>query len=219
MSSVRKEEKRVAKRRQVYKPILDNPFTNEGKLWPHVTDQNLVFQLLEEKVLKRWKLLQEVGKDDACVTVGFNEIVGLLSPRDTETPSDARDEYLLFVCTKDLPSVLISQIPILCEISRLTVKLVQLPRFSLARFEDAFKDVKHNGMCLVRADDHYKNFARLIADKVESLSIPWLHSAEFQRAPVKLVATTAPILKKTAASDAKKPQKQQQQQQQQQRSS
>lgn len=56
MNSLQKEEKRVAKRRQVYKPILENPFTNEAKLWPHVTDQKLVLELLEEKVLKRWKL-------------------------------------------------------------------------------------------------------------------------------------------------------------------
>ncbi|CAH01592.1 Pop3p [Kluyveromyces lactis] len=188
MNSLQKEEKRVAKRRQVYKPILENPFTNEAKLWPHVTDQKLVLELLEEKVLKRWKLLQDMGNNEESITVGFNEIVDLLS--------HGKDEYMLFVCNKDLPSVLISQLPILCETSDHTVTLVQLPRLSSAKFDDAFRDVVHDGMCLVRTHAHYQDFAKMISTKVEPLSIPWLHSAQFKKAPVKLLATTAPIIKK-----------------------
>lgn len=61
MSSVRKDEKRVAKRKQVYRPLLENAFTAEGRSWPHVQDQAFVVELLETKVFNRWKLLGELA--------------------------------------------------------------------------------------------------------------------------------------------------------------
>lgn len=202
MSSVRKEEKRVAKRRQVYKPILENPFTNEGKYWPHVNEQKLVLELLEEKVLKKWKLLHEMKSEPeeqlGSVILGFNDIVRKLSDR-SENPQ----KYMLFVCKKDNPAVLSAQIPILCETSVHDVLLVQLPRLSLAKFDDACGDKVHDGICLVQTNPHFQDLGKLVANNVEPLDIPWLHSAQCTKTPVKLLRTTAPVVKKNPANKTK----------------
>ncbi|CAI4035845.1 hypothetical protein SMKI_14G0540 [Saccharomyces mikatae IFO 1815] len=188
--SLKSLDKKVAKRRQVYKPVLDNPFTNEAHMWPHVHDQPLVWQLLQCSILNKLAHIQ--SKDDYPweLYTEFNDIVQYLS-----SEGGSSDPVCLFVCNKDpdVPLVLLQQIPLLCYMAPMVVKLVQLPKSAMA----IFKPVSKYGMLLLRCDDRVdRKFVSQIQKNVDPLRFPWLDAVKYQRTSVKLLKTTVPIVSK-----------------------
>lgn len=77
--SLKSLDKKIAKRRQVYKPVLDNPFTNEAHMWPRVHDQPLIWQLLQSSIINKLIHIQSKENYPWELYTDFNEIVQYLS--------------------------------------------------------------------------------------------------------------------------------------------
>lgn len=198
-NSLKALDKKISKRKQVYKPILDNPFTNESRLWPLVNDHQVVWQSLQTTIVSQFKNLEGTPLDawpwDLLFT--FNDIVKHLSDDNGTSP---KDPVLLFVCNKDsgVPSVMLQQIPLLCFMSKVDVTLVQLPKNSYNVLADALptEDV-FDGLLLIRCNDKLNDkFVSQIKAKVEPLKFPWLNDVKYQKTNVKLVKTSMPITHK-----------------------
>ncbi|CAI4049350.1 Pop3p SKDI_14G0520 [Saccharomyces kudriavzevii IFO 1802] len=188
--SLKSLDRKIAKRRQVYKPVLDNPFTNEAHLWPHVRDQPLIWQLLRSSILNKLAHIQSGEEYPWELYTEFNDIVQYLRSDQGNT-----DPVCLFVCNRDpdVPLVLLQQIPLLCYMAPMAVKLVQLPKNAMA----TFKSVSKYGMLLLRCDDRVdKKFVSQIEKNVDPLQFPWLNAVKYQPTSVKLLKTTVPIVSK-----------------------
>ncbi|CAD6641830.1 HN1_G0009840.mRNA.1.CDS.1 [Saccharomyces cerevisiae] len=188
--SLKSLDKKIAKRRQVYKPVLDNPFTNEAHMWPRVHDQPLIWQLLQSSIINKLVHIQSKESYPWELYTDFNEIVQYLSGAHGNS-----DPVCLFVCNKDpdVPLVLLQQIPLLCYMAPMTVKLVQLPKSAM----DTFKSVSKYGMLLLRCDDRVdKKFVSQIQKNVDLLQFPWLNAIKYRPTSVKLLKTTVPIVSK-----------------------
>lgn len=188
--SLKSLEKKIAKRRQVYKPVLDNPFTNEAHLWPHVHDQPLIWQLVQSSILNKLAHMQSKEEYPWELYTDFNDIVQYLS-----SDRGNSDPVYLFVCNKDpgVPLALLQQIPLLCYMAPMPVKLVQLPRSALP----AFKTVSKYGLLLLRCDDRVdRKFVSQVDRNVDPLQFPWLSAVKYQPTAVKLLKTTVPIVSK-----------------------
>lgn len=188
--SLKSLDRKIAKRRQVYKPVLDNPFTNEAHLWPHVHDQPLIWQLLRSSILNKLAHIQSGEEYPWELYTEFNDIVQYLRSDQGNT-----DSVCLFVCNRDpdVPLVLLQQIPLLCYMAPMTVKLVQLPKNAMA----TFKSVSKYGMLLLRCDDRVdKKFVSQIEKNVDPLQFRWLNAVKYQPTSVKLLKTTVPIVSK-----------------------
>lgn len=188
-NSLREADKKVARRRQVYKPVLSNPFTNEEQLWPHVEDQQLVLQLLQNTVLN--KLPHLSGTDRAQwpfdIVTDFNDIYNYLNNGENELD-------LLFVCNRDpdVPSVVLQQIPLLTFVSAHDTTLIQLPRGSLAMIQQ-YIDLPY-GMLLIQDNGKIdQKFIDQMKEQVGTQSLPWLEQSKYVQAQVKLVKSTAPL--------------------------
>ncbi|CAI4049342.1 hypothetical protein SKDZ_14G0500 [Saccharomyces kudriavzevii ZP591] len=188
--SLKSLDRKIAKRRQVYKPVLDNPFTNEAHLWPHVHDQPLIWQLLRSSILNKLAHIQSGEEYPWELYTEFNDIVQYLRSDQGNT-----DSVCLFVCNRDpdVPLVLLQQIPLLCYMAPMAVKLVQLPKNAMA----TFKSVSKYGMLLLRCDDRVdKKFVSQIQKNVDPLQFRWLNAVKYQPTSVKLLKTTVPIVSK-----------------------
>ncbi|AET39064.1 Pop3p Ecym_3599 [Eremothecium cymbalariae DBVPG len=194
MESIKKAERRIAKKKQVYKAILDNAYANDGQLWPLVDEQGLVVELLDKTILRPLKHSSHLGASEKPVQVvtGYNEVMEFLTGACAD---EGLKEVFLFVCNKDLAGVLVEQIPIAAYMSRYDVCLVQLPKGSLARFTECLEGIAHDGLLLVPVvkDGLDKTFTSKIRDCVPAQEIPWLQSARYKRAPVKMLRTVIPI--------------------------
>lgn len=104
--SLKEVDKKLVKRRQVYRPVLDNPFTNERALWPRVKDPQFIWELLNTTVLSKIKGLASVPLNEWPwdLITDYNEIVQLL-----ET---GEEDVVLYVCNRDsdVSSVLLHNI-------------------------------------------------------------------------------------------------------------
>lgn len=183
--SLKEVDRKLAKRRQVYRPVLDNPFTNERAMWPRVRDPGFVWELLERTVLSRIKGLAGVPVREWPwdLVSDYNGIVEVLETGD--------EEVVLYVCNRDaqVSSVLLQQVPLLCYMSECRVTLVQLPSGSLAAIREAtaasplrFED----GLLLLRCNDKISaSFREQIAQQVEPLQFPWLDGVKHLPASVR----------------------------------
>lgn len=190
--SLKEVDKKLVKRRQVYRPVLDNPFTNERALWPRVKDPQFVWELLNTTVLSKIKGLASVPLNEWPwdLITDYNEIVQLL-----ET---GEEDVVLYVCNRDsdVSSVLLQQIPLLCYMSECSVTLVQLPSGSLQAIQEAIASSPlrcQDGLLLLRCNDKISdNFRDQIAHQVDSLQFPWLEGVKHLPATVRRLKTFQP---------------------------
>lgn len=189
--SLKAIEKHAAQRRQVYKPVLDNPFTNEAHLWPHVTEQQFVWDLVQATVLSKIGNFSEVAKDQWPwdLSVEYNEIVRFLESQSAEV--------FLFACNRDamVSSVLLQQVPLMCQMSECEVTLVQLPKGSLQVLQRCLPAAK-DGLLMLQCNKKLNcNFVAQIKTRVDKLQFPWLDSVKYRPTSIGLVRTTVPLAK------------------------
>lgn len=187
--SLKSIDKKVAKKRQVYKPVLDNPYTNEAHLWPRVDEQQFVWELLQTSILVKTANYAELPVEQWPwdLAVAYNEIVEFLESQS--------QEVFLFVCNKDamVSSVLLGQIPLLCQMSDCQVTLVQLPKGSLQVLQRYLPALKE-GLLLLQCNEKLgENFVAQIKSRVSELEFPWLDDVKYRATSVGLVKTTAPL--------------------------
>ncbi|KAG7663855.1 POP3 [[Candida] subhashii] len=194
-SSLKEIEK---KKKIIFKPILDNPYT-QSNLWPFIEPSigSNILQLLEV-------LLSPIGKYNSLdkdnkskinppdiineVKYGFNSIVeqlelqakhfrGILINKNIEQKKVIK---YLFVCKYDItPTLLTSMFPVLSYTSskdgQNRVKLIQLPRGSMEKLSLAL-NVSNTGIigiteCELR---EAKPLFDLININVKDVEVPWL---------------------------------------------
>ncbi|CAB4253580.1 similar to Saccharomyces cerevisiae YNL282W POP3 Subunit of both RNase MRP and nuclear RNase P [Maudiozyma barnettii] len=193
MSSLKAIDKRIAKRRQVYKAVLSNPFVNEEQIWPHVKNQQLVQELLQKHVLNKVQHLQQmkVAKEEwpFDLITDFNKIYAYLEQNEPEQAKEA----LLFVCNKDqdVPLVMLQQIPLMSYISSTQTTLVQLPKGSLGNIQK-FIDLPY-GILLLPAEHLDPVFLQQIHEQVAKQIVPWLAPLKYKSTDVKLAKSSAPL--------------------------
>ncbi|CAR26315.1 hypothetical protein ZYGR_0H01240 [Zygosaccharomyces rouxii] len=198
--SLKNLDKQYAQRRQTYRAVLDNPFTNEGSLWPHVKDQQQVWELIQTILLARCRALAdaEVPAPEwpLGITTSFNEIVTLLQHENDDNDQSNRSPLLLLVCNKDhgVSSVVLQQIPLLAYMSPRKVTLVQLPRGALATIQTQLKSDCTEGLLLAWGDE-LQSLVNQITAKIDQPQLPWLDQVKFEPTALKLLKTTAPLKK------------------------
>ena len=191
MSSLKAIEKDAVRRRQTYKAVLSNPFVNEEHLWPHVSDQALVMQLLQKHVLNKVAQLSAMGtpRDQWPLQVftDFNEIYKLLQE------AAPRSRALLFACNKDadVAQVIMQQVPMLAAVSQCDVTLVQLPRNSLATIQKAL--ALPCGLLFLPGEHADPAFVQQVSKLTEKQDAPWLTALSYKPTDVKLVKSSAPL--------------------------
>lgn len=213
------------KRRQVYKPVLDNPYVN-ANTWPEVSPQLAVdivdlLSVVLAPLGKYHQLLKEKAKPDAPplankVTLGFNSTVKRLEAqaapkRDrvlNRKPSEPVKPYLKYVfCAKaDIkPALLIQSFPILAyTASRLLedrVKLVPLGKGAMAKLLAA-AGVQNTTIVGLEQDVSGAQPLYDLVDKIDDVDVPWLsglfgeHSDVFFKPNLKVLKTSAPKVQK-----------------------
>ncbi|GAV52295.1 hypothetical protein ZYGR_0AG02860 [Zygosaccharomyces rouxii] len=198
--SLKNLDKQHAQRRQTYRTVLDNPFTNEGSLWPHVRDQQQVWELIQTVLLARCRALADAEVPTSewpiGITASFNEIVSLLQGEKDDNAQSNRGPFLLLVCNKDhgVSSVVLQQIPLLAYMSPHRVTLVQLPRGALPTIQTQLKSDCSEGLLLTWGDE-LQSLVNQIAAKMDLPQLPWLDHVRFEPTALKLLKTTAPLKK------------------------
>ncbi|SCU91439.1 LAFA_0F03752g1_1 [Lachancea sp. 'fantastica'] len=201
MSSL-KQLQQSAVKKQVYKPILDNPYTDEAHNWPYVEEQPLVAELVRSHVTS---VLQQ-APDSLEALFGFNNVVTFLQgPVKTDAVTSNTHTELprvfLFVCNRDsVPSVLLAQIPILARVSRYEVVLVPLPRGFISHLDECCpKDQFHDGMLLLIENSNFDlQFASQLVKRVGHVTPqPWL---KFSESRIGVIASEVSLNTKSAKS-------------------
>lgn len=206
--SLKSLDKQHAQRRQTYRAVLDNPFTNEGSLWPHVRDQQQVWELIQTVLLTRCRALADAevpaSEWPLGVTTSFNKIISLLQGEDSNSDQAEEGPLLLLVCNKDrgVSSVMLQQIPLLTYMSPYAVTLVQLPRGALPAIQTQLKSDCPEGLLLTWGGE-LQSLLTQIATKIDPPHLPWLDHVRFEPTALKLLKTTAP-LKKSVEKTGKK---------------
>ena len=148
-SSLKAVNQKIAKKKQVYKPILANPFTNESHLWSSYWPSDpdlLLHHILQQSILSKYKLLKSsnvpVEQWPFQLLTDYNEIIQFLSQDDKDTKSNSKnDKAILFVCnrdTNDIPLVLLQPVPLLvCLTRRADVTMVSLPTGAYSMIKEA----------------------------------------------------------------------------------
>ncbi|KAJ8100535.1 hypothetical protein POJ06DRAFT_268123 [Lipomyces tetrasporus] len=104
----------------------------------------------------------------------------------------------VFVSRSDItPAVLLSHFPILCASSSIPVRLVQLPRGSLARLSQA-TSIPGLGILGIRPDCPSASMLFNALERVDLVVVPWaearLGSSVYETLKVKQIITSAPIM-------------------------
>ncbi|CUM65510.1 uncharacterized protein PRCAT00003156001 [Priceomyces carsonii] len=229
------------KRRQVFKPILDNPFT-QSNTWPYIEPQ-----LGEDLTTILTKTLSCIGKYNLAVseantkkslarpsipeirsnlTIGFNSTVEALekqagiyrtsSKRKKQKPHDNIIIKYVFVTKFDIkPSILTESFPVLTYTASRSkedrVKLVQLPKGSMARISEALH-IDHTGIIGVSSKvSELSALCSLVESKVGDVQIPWLEgllheddNSNFSKPVINFLNTSAPIQSKNNKQSSKK---------------
>lgn len=190
MNSLKQIQQTSVRRKQVYKPILDNPYTDESHMWPFVRDQPLVADLVKTHVITPLAHARSLQLDAPFQAYsGFNNVVQYLQA----PPSTA--SVFLFVCNRDdVPSVLLSQIPLLASISSIDVTLVPLPRGSNAVVATC-TEPDHDGLLLVVEDSQFdSHFAAQVRQRVDHvIEKPWL---QFTKSRIGVLSSTVALSSK-----------------------
>lgn len=195
--SLKNLDRQLAQRRQTYRAVLDNPFTNEGALWPHVNDQQHVWELIQTSILARSAVLGTlpVHEQPVHIITDFNEIVSHLQREQSGDEADKSQELLL-ACHRDpeVPTVILQQVPLLVYMSPRNVTLVPLPRGALSTAQRQLQQSLETGLILVTGKE-IDSLASQIAAKVDKPRLPWLDRLRFEPTALKLLKTSAPLKK------------------------
>ncbi|CCH59652.1 hypothetical protein TBLA_0B08370 [Henningerozyma blattae CBS 6284] len=189
-NSLKSLDKKISSKKNVYRPVLDNPYTNESNLFPRVNDQALIWNLLQVNVLNKCKLLANIDQSEWPFKIysGFNNVIAQI------TELDSSSKAYLFVCNRDpgISKVLLQQLPLLCFQKNVTV--VQLPKGSFSVMSEALGYLKANDyiaqysdglLLLFDTPQLNKSFVTKLDTNVEPLSFPWLNPV-YKEAKVKL---------------------------------
>ncbi|CCH42731.1 Ribonucleases P/MRP protein subunit [Wickerhamomyces ciferrii] len=208
MNSIKAVEK---KKKQVFKPLLDNPFTQAQfpRIEPSIQSQILDFLI---------HILEDIGKYESLkstssksnnkftlekpeildhITLGFNSTVQKLESQAQGKPQKQIISYVL-VCKADIqPSLITSQFPVLsytASSEHNKVKLVQLPKGSIEKIEKVLG--KKNGIIGLSKTEFLPNAFIKLLDDVPNVEVPWLENIRFVKPNIKLLETTATIAPK-----------------------
>lgn len=218
-NSLKEREKR---RRQVFKPVLDNPYTQVN--WPFIkpsTNEDILNLLLSalrpigvyNEVMKRSesdKKVQTPEMPDILqkVTIGFNSTTAALEGLAKNKPQTLPIEYV-FICKYDIPAkILVQHFPVLTYTAskgaNRTIKLVQLSKGSAQAISDALK-IPDTTILGLSKDSPLSNTS--FFNEIPDVEVPYLeHLSTFNKPVINFLSTSAPI---TGKNDKKKPQKSQ----------
>lgn len=203
------------KRKQVYKPVLENPYIRDDN-WPYIDQElgqnvvDLLCRFLEpigkySRYLDKSDLQMEVPAIKDHITVGFNSTNQLLENLSKLNRGEIKKTLspkicMVFVCKVDItPALLVQHFPVLVRMASTKespVKLVQLPRGSMAKLGSSLNR-QSVGIVGVSLDSPGGNILQeLVMEKVLNVSIPWLESLNFQKPNIKLLVTSQPVLTK-----------------------
>ncbi|KAK5960361.1 Pop3p PWA37_002439 [Arxiozyma heterogenica] len=195
MSSLKAIDKKVATKKQVYKPILSSPYVNDLHSWPHVNEQPFVVELFKSTILNKCIHLSNVDMKDWpwTIEVDYNKIVSLLSSNTGQRPL----AFFLFVCNKDtkyIPSIILQHIPALCYLSPHEVTIIQLPAGSFEMIKKHGINIQHGLLLLYVNDQLDDKFVSAIKERVENVSQPWLDDlTRYRSTQLDLLKTTQPL--------------------------
>mgnify|MGYP001119046192 CR=1 FL=1 len=210
------------KRRQVFKPVLDNPFT-QSNLWPFIEPElaTNIIDLLEivlSPIGQHSKMVSELKDKSKCppkpeicneITIGFNSTVSTLE-KQAQTRFKRRktstNKFLnyVFVTKYDIaPSVLTSFFPTLTVTAsnEQRVKLIQLPRGTMDKLS---KFVNKENVGIIGMTSNVagaSSLYKIIDENVTDVDIPWLsglfdEEQKFVKPSLKHILTSAPIIPK-----------------------
>ncbi|MDC6270677.1 hypothetical protein PP707_00070 [Acetobacter pasteurianus] len=182
---------RANKKNQVFKALLDNPFT-QSNIWPFVepqvaTDTLDLFEALIGPLFE--SLRSSTSKNGPAfavkgISLGFNSTVGKLEAQAANNRGkhkDSRDQIkCLLVCKYDItPPLLTSMLPVLCftasKSSQDRVKLVQLPRGSMQRLSQ-ITGTPNTGIVGISTEvKEAHNLIEYIEKQVADVEAPWLN--------------------------------------------
>lgn len=199
------------KRRTVFKPLLDNPYTKAT--WPEVGDGETLTKLLikllspvgthAEYIKKKVDPLPEAPEIATHVTIGFNCTMEAIERQAHEVYKqtfEAKTDNIVavLVCRSDFESSLaVSHFPLSCYAASTAdtkVKLVQLPKGSMPALSKA-TGYQNLGVIGLRRDTPGAKTIFEVIDKIENVDIPWMNDVakSLQRPVIKNMKTTAPI--------------------------
>lgn len=208
------------KRRQMFKPLLSNPYTPRQK-WIKIdpADQILVLECLTRQVLTpiaKWNLLskeeqeKEIQKEQAdpkyClfkdrlfITLGYNAIMKKLEDKVQQNIGNKKVKSgVLFVSKAEMASPLLyHHLPMLCALAG--IKLIQLPKDSSSKLGNSVN--LKTAISIVLIDDNLiKQNKSLndIMDNVELVNAGILNHLKSTKLDmnVKFLITDAPIKKR-----------------------
>ena len=215
-SSLKAVNQKIAKKKQVYKPILANPFTNESQLWSSCRPSDpdlLLHHILQRSILSKYKLLKSsevpVEQWPFRLLTDYNEIIRFLS-ENGNTSSNNDDKAVLFVCnrdTNDVPLVLLQPVPLLASLTtRVQVITVSLPVGAYSMINESLggssTSSQSSSLLLLLPpttndnDSGNSNWQRLVKQITDLLPrdspspslFPWIEKLKFQRAKLKLIS-------------------------------
>ncbi|KAI5961814.1 POP3 [Candida pseudojiufengensis] len=175
------------KKKQVFKALLDNPFTSNN--WPFIQPKDSEDILTVFKVLIKPHFNQVNAEDKPKifksphegVYFGFNSIVETLERQASNFRGKKKDsieplKYLL-VCKNELPSVMTDLLPTLCFTASKDqndkVKLIQLPKGSMEVLSNCIGKPRC-GIIALNKREEFESL-NILMDKVDDITIPWLN--------------------------------------------
>lgn len=201
--------KDIAKRKQVFKPVLDNAYT-QSHHWPVIPpNQGQEFVALLRVLLSpvgHYNRLAKEGQNKLKVTengpkilqqltLGFNSTVKAL---ERQVGKQLRI-VCVFVCTADiLPAILTNFFPTLaCTLSfgGLPVKLIQLPKGSMGKLSE-YLGIPHTGIIGMEGDIQQAGAIYQQANLVQPVKLPWLDNDKilsYLKPNIKVLLTLMPI--------------------------
>ena len=196
------------KRNQVFKALLDNPYT-QSNTWPFVTP-SVAKDLLDlmDVLLRPTLQSSETSNNDKLkwIHYGFNSTVETLERQAANNRGKHKDSIrqikYLIVCKYDItPQLLTSMFPVLCFTASKSasdmVKLVQLPKGSMERIS-SITGVANTGILgLSTGVTLVEPIYELIDKHVKDIEIPWMKDVfqspgKFYQPQVKQLVVKAP---------------------------
>lgn len=190
------------KKKQVFKPILDNPYTQSNQ-WSEL-DAKLANDILEllclllagvgkyQKMKSESKKGEDIGEPAMLnhMTLGFNSTIKRLESQADEKrqiltgqskrPRNSFDSYLkyVFVAKNDIsPPILTQSFPVLCYTASQSlenrVKLIELPKGSMERLSSIL-NIKHTGIIGITENFTDAKPLLTLVDGIKDVDMPWL---------------------------------------------
>ena len=170
-SSLKSQE---AKRKQVFRPILDNSFTQSNQ-WPFIepTIANDIVDLLEVLLKCKTLHLNTVGLIQLCLLLKNKQLLIVVYIKCLCT-----NKVCICVQVRYIPATLTNVFPTLCFTASKSaedrVKLIQLPRGSLERLSKALGVDRVGIFGLTKDTEGAQPLFDLINENVKDIEAPWL---------------------------------------------